>query len=482
MMSKRPATRSYLNGEPRQVPGLAHGFWRSYSRRGMTLVEILIAMVMTLIVLGAMMVAFRYASAEIAKGRAMIELSNQLRMAQETIRADLEGVTVDMRPWAISAGPAGYFTYIEGAQSDKTSSNPDTIVNPTYPANRILGDYDDILAMTVRGNGREFKGRGRVGPGFEGENITSQLAEVVWWTNFVDRNANSELDYDESIQVYRRQLLIRPEAPPQLVNSWEDVESFFQLYDISMRVVVDGSGTPTTLIANSLEDLAKRENRFAHWFEYGLTPPPFFPSFYPYRLSRAALQRCQRTETNMARLSMAADARRFLGGDIMISDVLAFDIKVFSPQVPIQLADNVPLTPADVGYGTGVNADQGAFIDIGFSGLAFDPTLPEFSTLPAQKTVPLFVYTEAGLQNIVLDTFSKHYESNGIDDDRVLGIDQGTNGIDDDAANGVDDNGERETLPPYPFRIQGVQVSFRVVERNTQQVRQTSVVHSFMPR
>ena len=60
------------------------------TRRGLSLVEIMIAMVMTLVVLGAMMAAFSYGSAEMQKGRASIELNNRLITVEEQLRRDLD--------------------------------------------------------------------------------------------------------------------------------------------------------------------------------------------------------------------------------------------------------------------------------------------------------------------------------------------------------------------------------------------------------
>jgi hypothetical protein len=58
-------------------------------------------------------------------------------------------------------------------------------------------------------------------------------------------------------------------------------------------------------------------------------------------------------------------------------------------------------------------------------------------------------------------------------------MDQGTNGLDDDNMLGVDDMGERETSPPYDVPLRGLQVKFRVYERDARQIRETSVTHSF---
>ncbi|MEZ6093981.1 MAG: type II secretion system protein [Pirellulaceae bacterium] len=459
---------------------------RRLNRQGLTLLEILVAMVMTLIVLGAMMYAFRYASSEIAKGRAMIELSNQLRMVQEDLRADLEGVTVDMRPWAITASPNGYFEYIEGEDDDRSIYDQDKTARPMDDSvNGIIGDFDDILAMTTRANGREFRGRRELVPN-NPQVETSQIAEVIWWTDYNDRDNDTFHDYDEPIQVYRRVLLVRPDlnAPLghlQVVNSIDEVYDFFRINDVSARLAYDANAGNWKLYANSLEDLSKRENRFAHWaLSFPSPPTNTTTGDFPHELRTVHLQNCEQTTANLTGLDL-----RYAGGDIRLSEALSFDVRVFSPDAPIQLIDNIAVSPGDIGFINGApDDDKGAFVDLGYNDTSspqFDPTEPEFSEHFNFAGPDRRMRLQHGT-GYVLDTFSKHYESNGIDDDGRLGIDQGIDGIDNDGTNGVDDNNERETLPPYPFRIRGIEVRLRVVERNTQQVRQTSVVHSFMPR
>ena len=97
---------------------------RTRSRAGLTLIEIMIALTMTLIVLGAMAQAFKFASAEIANGRAVLEMSNRLRNAQQLLRTDLAGLTVDVRPHTETA-PNGYFEYVDGVNIDSTLVNTD---------------------------------------------------------------------------------------------------------------------------------------------------------------------------------------------------------------------------------------------------------------------------------------------------------------------------------------------------------------------
>jgi hypothetical protein len=73
-------------------------------------------------------------------------------------------------------------------------------------------------------------------------------------------------------------------------------------------------------------------------------------------------------------------------------------------------------------------------------------------------------------------------------------VDEGTNGLDDRPSEipllpgddtGIDgladDLNERETSPPYPVPLRGVEVLLRAQEYSSQQVRQTSVVGDFLP-
>ena len=97
-------------------------------RRGLSLVEVMIAMVMTLIVLGAMMAAFGYGSREMQKGRASIELNNRLITAEEQLRRDLDRITVELKPYHQLPGtPSGYVEIIDGPSVDGATLGPSMI-------------------------------------------------------------------------------------------------------------------------------------------------------------------------------------------------------------------------------------------------------------------------------------------------------------------------------------------------------------------
>jgi hypothetical protein len=100
------------------------------------------------------------------------------------------------------------------------------------------------------------------------------------------------------------------------------------------------------------------------------------------------------------------------------------------------------------------------------------------------------------------DTWSFHYENNGLNEDRFRfsesgswdavdnAIDEGTNGLEDsghysddwdEIRLGVDDVGERETVPPYDKPLRGMQVLIRTYEPDSRAIRQVRVNQHFMP-
>jgi len=107
------------------------------------------------------------------------------------------------------------------------------------------------------------------------------------------------------------------------------------------------------------------------------------------------------------------------------------------------------------------------------------------------STIPSMSAGWRGLATPTWDTWPTHYENNGFNED--LGVreptsadptfrntlDQGDNGFDDDNTNSVDDVGERETSPPYVAVLSSIQVTLRMVESDSRQVRQISVIHDF---
>lgn len=73
------------------------------------------------------------------------------------------------------------------------------------------------------------------------------------------------------------------------------------------------------------------------------------------------------------------------------------------------------------------------------------------------------------------DTWSTHYEHDGLDQDAVLGD---TLGADQGAGPG---SNPPETSPPYPVPLRGIKITLRCYEPDSRQMHEISVVESFVP-
>jgi hypothetical protein len=318
----------------------------------------MIALTMTLIVLGAMMTAFQYASEQMQSGRAMMELANRTRTAESLLRSDLQNLTVEPRPYAQTTNPNGFFEYIEGDNNDSTPTG----------INSYLGDVDDAIGMTVRNSARPFRGRG-VG----GAIIESSVAEVWWYTSKNDLNTNGLVDFEDTIKLHRRVLLVRPDivgtlftntgalsTRPALVSA---VNAFIAATDISVRVVITQTATDVThtVLANSLSDLTLRKNRFCHDYDFDSASGAYLPSVFPHMFDDNTYSR-----TVAARLSV--DRASSNETDILLSDISGFDIRAYSPDALVNTNTNIIVDSSDPGFVAGTAANLGSFVDLGLGG------------------------------------------------------------------------------------------------------------------
>ena len=446
--------------------------FRSHRRSGLTLVEILIALSMTLIVLGVMTSAFQFASEEMQNGRALIELANRARIVEDQLRTDFGNLTVETRVYDGTDRPNGYFEYIEGSIRDDTFA---------ASADSFQGDCDDVLAFTARSSdGALYRGRS------SGTVIESSAAEIVWFCTAIgeflsQRNqvrrqgtdfdaatgiTSSSISFDETIRVHRRVLLIRPDLGMVATGlDSGEVDEFIRNNDISVRQIPTGNGF-SDLIANSLDDLAIRSNRFAHG-SISFNGAALFPN----NISDVSL------------VNRVIDSEDF---PPILSDVGAFDVRVYSPNARVGAVGGVIVEPSDPGYDATdpANSQLGAYVDLGYLGGTGQPD----EWFSGESTQPLdgspFIFTNRprwpSFTN-VWDTWTPEYESDGFDQDRNNVIDQGANGVNNGGSNVIDDLAERETIPPYTQPIRGMKVTLRLVEKGTKQVHQISIIHSFVP-
>jgi prepilin-type N-terminal cleavage/methylation domain-containing protein len=668
--------------------------------RAFTLVEMLVAMAITLVMMAAVVTLFANVSNSVRNRRATIEMTGVLRHVRNTLQQDLQGATCPGVTWQRPDSNHGYIELIEGIQSDQ---NPTAVaLDPALsiiPRNNIgadvngdgkitpqeleahykttnslipggLGDPDDVLMLTVRNEHQPFVGRAPTGvrqgnqaapfevddttnPNPWGyESIESTLAEVVWFCveNPADGEDPGNFFGEPGIRtIYRRTLLIAPwlnpysrldangqeipfthegdsfKAEPGLLRMLRGgiaveeaiaaIIAFQDRYDLSARLEWDHNIQRWKIVANTLAELTKRENRFGHFgFKPG-SPQRTYPYAFvstgagysgnmgtvafvsdseipePSDSARASANFVNvgaplnkivasysvRTQ-NVNNLSRRYNVRPFVyvdedsanaataqavlnevgevvrvvhgpvplwgarrGQDVMMTDVLGFDLRVYDPGAPLYArrldptrgdSPLVVLQPSDPGFRGAYSQDlgstnpsappdtyefmgQGAYVDMGYAyGLPFpNPPIPPF-VVPAGKswTLPWFAIPR-GLSDTfgnllapgysVYDTWSFHYENNGVDEDNrdndnnlFTGADEGVDGFDGigtypnptplpggalDVRLGPDDVGEYETVPPYDKPLRGVQVLIRTYEPDSRAIRQVRVNQHFLP-
>ena len=494
-------------------------------RRAFTLVEMLIAMVLTLILITAIAQFYAIVGESVKDGRAMIELSGQVRNTVTRLNEDFDCLTSSVSPWIDDGSAGGYFEYFEGRGCDWDSDGDGVADSPaalSLGVTNMLGDGDDFLAFTIRAKESPF--HGRVTSGGVLSMATSQTAEVAWWVGFDDVNGNGTWQLDEPRQVYRRQLLIRPDFVPDgtathatMADAQTRLRTLLQLNDISMSVRAEPSGAggiAYRIRANSLSDLSRRENRFAHRpisasIVSGVVMDDTFPHAQQLLPSFSAKTPGVTAQTTYALLGDAT------GEDVMLSNPLAFDVQVFDPFVRLWPSDptsvngsQAAIVPSDPGYSDVSIAAKtinptpfvglGGFVDLGYYRYLKPAAKNESATAGMQQpyyaSLPAWPYslTTATQQTAYLnqlgctyDTWPLSYELDGVFQLNQFGVNAGrmdlqTNGIDDDGTNGVDDTAERETNAPYQQPLRGLQVRVRVYEPSTRQARQATVATDFV--
>ncbi len=535
--------------------------YRCAPRRGMTLVEMLVAMALSLIIILAVTQVFRLVGDNVLASRAVTEMAGQLRATSDQLRLDLDNLTVPVRPWNDATTGEGYFELYEGPFWD-LGLGPLAAGAPPIPRDRpffsetSVGDFDDVLMFTARSDDEPFLGQvlGAIVNGvlnYDPANpvrtvVSSKVAEIAWFTRWDDWDGNGQPSPSE-VTLHRRVFLVLPD----LDLSDPDVQAllpgrFFHGFDVSVRYQPNGAGG-FTKVANSLQTLSLRQYRTAH-FVAGAFPVnggPLIQQPFPYQLTRVLLapqgtvmtpgvdggwgvnddvseagmfgsdDLARPIESVFTGQAWATTLGESYGSDVILSQLLAFDVKVFDPGVTVQQSVAAPpqpstpptpeaVLPGDPGYRlnppSGTQVGQGGYVDLFYSRYvpgAFPAPSPTpasiasvFAGLPQARSgmrqfpspsQPIWGIPAPFAHPAVYDTWTLFYEHDGVDQDGIGGIDQGTNGADDDNVNGVDDVGERETSPPYPVPLRSIQVRIRIIDPNSRQVRQVTVTSNFVP-
>lgn len=324
-----------------------------------------------------------------------------------------------------------------------------------------------------------------------------------------------------------------------------DMALAHQQCDLSMRRVFGtGGGGFDFVAANSLQDVVDPDNRFAH----AQVP---LPNSVSTTMPVLALGRS---------LSITSDPNGTLGTsnfqvgsgflhpafvlmgnrageDMLASDILAFDIKLFDSEVSLISSANgdLVLSPNDPGYASIVNGGTvvavGEYVDLAWAKKMFDhfgvsPNNNRLSSLSGFSTGSTFtealrksgnIYglgTNLHLLQPTYDTYTTRYEGDGVVQAQLDGrtgvcringavalygasgndssnlstvdawrtaADMGTDGIDNgNSFAGVDDPSEMETSPPFPMPLRGLKISVRMEDPATRQVKQMSAAKEFV--
>lgn len=561
---------------------------RGCPRRGYTIVELLTATLLTLTLLFVVVSIFAMTSESINEARATLEMTDRLRAAEMRLQSDFEGLTVPVDPPRRPEAGEGYLEYQEGGVGPVSPPSMIALNSDTGQADTTAGDFDDILMFTVRSRDAPFVGR------YRGGTIQSNEAEVIWFVR--------------GRTLYRRVLLIAPQVMSDIDDNHDGVadatdgngvvdladtggQSFYALYDLSARPEADASGTTAGWVLNTLGDLTKRENRYAHrvhptldaafpwqiarWGQLGLPTlrecshanwmtwpdlagvPVVTPEMaidlwnnpHPWAYPNATVGRTAPEVDAVTGTLLGYEGPR-IGEDVILTNVIGFDVKVWDPNAPIfravtdssgtptDLTDDgviqsVLVTQGDPGYPLALahyvqdclltappnpnfnRVASGAYVDLNYSAYAAatyhggDPAYVAVYNQISKFSGP--ADPRSGVTR-VYDTWSFHYEHDGLDEDGDGLVDEGTDGfessagidddgdgaIDEDPLNGIDEDGdgrdgeddasivddptEWETSPPYPTPIRGLQVKIRTFEPDSRQVREVTVIADFSPK
>lgn len=504
-MSFRPRGMATRSPPPKSLP-------QRSVRRGFTLVELLIAMALTLILVYAVARFFSFVGETVRDGRAQTEMGGQLRAAFLRLQQDFSEMTVRVGGRIDPGSGMGCLELWEGIASDM-DPNGDGVVNAngisdeafrdpngdSKPDGLMLGDCDDILVMTVRSEGEPYVGRMcQVIPNsnpvqFTYSTIRSNLAEVIWFTTFKDLDNSGLWEPTEPRYLVRRQLLIiSPDQLPPGGLTAPPGQNFFHHNDISAHAVLDANWNFVGFATNSLGDLSRRENRFVHQNlanlnQNGLRPNPIAmgapdptqpPNFMPNSM-----------QLNVGTMGFAFYSLdgilQFAGEDKVLSNVMAFDVRVLDPFVPLRadnadISQNTPttdddaqgvLSPGDPGYAFAVannfpsylnnppnGIGMGAYVDLWYnrsfgnntalyqnSAYSWAPNVRSYTFNPNNPNLPV---------GSAWDTWTNAYEKDGRDQFLDTRTDWMIDGLDNDTSGTgfgiVDDPSEAETQAPYP--------------------------------
>src|SRR6187455_935401 len=122
---------------------------RLRNRGAFTLIEMLVAMAITLIMMGAVVTLFANISNSVRNRRATTEMSGQLRHVRNVLQQDLQGATCPGVTWQRPESNHGYIEIIEGQYHEGYATNlldADTTKPSTWPPTQLNPEIDHTVS------------------------------------------------------------------------------------------------------------------------------------------------------------------------------------------------------------------------------------------------------------------------------------------------------------------------------------------------
>lgn len=410
------------------------------SPRAFTLIEILVATALSLLLLGSVIAMFGTLTGKVAESRSMLEMAEQLRLTSVRLQQDLAGLTVTPNPPRRQADNEGYLEIYSMVMSGGTvAMNTDN----SNKADATVGNVGCMLMFTTRSKGRPFVGKfGTSGTA----TIQSEVAEVAWFLR--------------GKTLHRRVLLVAPG-----VTASGSTADYYTNYDVSARY------ENSKMVPNTLGDLTQRENRYAHsagsgalpyYWTYSSNRYPTLPTLAECSnggwlpstttVSVSTFDPWRNNPTGTSTYYAADDALTSpssgtrTADDIIMTNVIGFDVKVFDPKF---------------------NNGQGGYVNLGYGSTIYSASNANTFAHYGQNST----LQGSASRYCVYDTWSTTYFGSAWSDGMDVG---GTSGI-------VDDDGEAVNLPPYPIPLRGIQVEIRAFDPDSKQIRKVTIEQNFLP-
>ena len=132
-------------------------------RSAFTIIELLVAITLTLILMGVVAQVFSLVGETVTNNRSIIEMIDRHRSATDRMQSDLQGHTVHTLPWRRAEASEGYIVLYEGPARDANperasfvQSDPrlmELVKSLDGHRSMVMGDVDDVLALTTRSRG-----------------------------------------------------------------------------------------------------------------------------------------------------------------------------------------------------------------------------------------------------------------------------------------------------------------------------------------